>query len=40
MTKIITSTSERNVGMNKINKKLGYEYSHSKDDYKIKIGEF
>ncbi|NOR44357.1 MAG: hypothetical protein GQ534_02135 [Candidatus Delongbacteria bacterium] len=39
MSKIITSTSSRNVGMNKINKKLGYEYSHSENDYRIKIGE-
>ena len=39
MKRIVTSTSSRNVGMNKINKKLGYEYSHSEDDYKIGIGE-
>ncbi|MDA3887057.1 MAG: hypothetical protein PF638_15835 [Candidatus Delongbacteria bacterium] len=39
MTKIVTSTSSRNVGMNKINKKLGYEHSHSEDDYRIKIEE-
>lgn len=39
MTKIVTSTSSRNVAMNKINKKLGYEYSHSENDYRIKIEE-
>lgn len=37
MEEIITSTSPNNFGMDAINKKLGYRYSHSDNDYKMRL---